>query len=538
MSGIETVRGRDGAVTHPTSRVQAPSLVAGAFCVLLLAAWMPVLMVKVPAMIDYSNHVGRMYAIANLDHDPLLAQYYYVDWRLIPNLAMDFLVPALAKLTGIFTASRIFVLATMLLMVTGPFAVEAALFRRLSPWPLVGFILIYNHILLYGFLNFLFGVGLALWGIAAWIGLRERSPPLRLAVSLAFALSLFVSHLHALGIYGLTLLCYEVWRLRDRGGGMRDWSMPDGRRRFAADLTVFAVPFLVALGLMAFSPTSAYGAANLWTVSSKPMGAWFLIKNYWPPLDLAIAAGVIAAVVWGYRSGRLRVHPAAWYVLAASLVLYVAMPYQLLGSWHADTRLASAMLFVLIGMAEWNAGSRRETAAFCGAVSLVALVRFAVVGFTWHYFSGVVADFERSFQEIRPGSKILTTQADDKDLRMTYAEMFKHAPELAIAERSSFVPLAFTDPGKQILRAQPSVRDIDVFEGAPPRISKVISGEIDEATALSTSGNPGYYFNWRNRFDYVYVLYARAGSPPPAPELTLVYQGDEFQLYEVRRQPR
>ena len=62
-------------------------------------------------------------------------------------------------------------------------------------------------------MNYVFGIGLALWALVAWTALRERNLLLRLSVSMLFVVALFVCHLFALGTYGLGLLAFELHRL-------------------------------------------------------------------------------------------------------------------------------------------------------------------------------------------------------------------------------------------------------------------------------------------------------------------------------------
>jgi hypothetical protein len=515
----EISEARPGAV--PSRLVLRTSCV-----ILLLAAVLPVLAMRVLPLIDYPDHLGRMYALLHLPGDPLLARYYLLHWAMIPNLAMDLVVPPLARLTDIFFASKVFVLLLMVLMLSGPFAVQAALWRRVSAWPLVSFLFIYNWIFMYGFTNFLFGVGVALWAIAAWIRLREARPALRFAVSLGFSLVLFITHLHALGLYGLTVLCYEIWRWRENPGARG--------RRFFIDLIFFAAPFLLTLALLGLSKTAGNAAVTEWLFYTKIEALYFAIKNFWPALDLAIGAGFLAAVVWFYWRGRLTVHPAAWYVLAGSIVVFVAMPFRVFGSSFADSRLPIAMLFILIGMVRWEPAARASTLRFCTVVGLAALARFAVVALVWSRFADVYADFERSFQAIEPGSKILTTRMAEKGMRRTYADLLIHIPTLAMAERSSLETLAFTDPGAQVLVTRPEYRGITTYAGLPPIIDYVVRGEIDPDVTPPPL-NAGYYLHWRDSYDYVYVLYARPGTAPPAKDLVLAYQGKEFQLYKVER---
>ncbi len=43
-----------------------------------------------------------MHVIATLSKNPQLAQYYEIDWQVIPNLTMDLIVPLLARVMNIY----------------------------------------------------------------------------------------------------------------------------------------------------------------------------------------------------------------------------------------------------------------------------------------------------------------------------------------------------------------------------------------------------------------------------------------------------
>ena len=68
----------------------------------------------------------------------------------------------------------------------------------------------------WGFLNFEFGMGLALWGIASWFALENRNLYTRLGAHSLFVFCIFVSHFVALGLYGATIGFYELYRIRFR----------------------------------------------------------------------------------------------------------------------------------------------------------------------------------------------------------------------------------------------------------------------------------------------------------------------------------
>src|SRR5260370_50751 len=97
-----------------------------------------------------------------------------------------------------------------------PAAIAAPVGKLIRHAPRAAAPLLDNYVLLSGGMNYMFGIGLALWATAAWITLRERAWPWRMTVSAALAIALCVCHLCALGVYGLALLAVELGRLWSR----------------------------------------------------------------------------------------------------------------------------------------------------------------------------------------------------------------------------------------------------------------------------------------------------------------------------------
>src|SRR5262245_56531721 len=160
-----------------------------------------------------------MHVIASIDRDANLSRYYEIDWQIIPNLMMDLVVPVLARATNVYLAGQMFTVACFFSIASGVLLLNRSLFGRWSPAPLIALPLLYNHVFLVGVLNYMFGIGLVLWALGAWILLRERAWPWRLGVSVLFAFALFFCHLFALGLYGVGLVASGTWRLWCWRGG-------------------------------------------------------------------------------------------------------------------------------------------------------------------------------------------------------------------------------------------------------------------------------------------------------------------------------
>ncbi len=103
-----------------------------ATCAVILlgaASLLPTLLVDIPAMADYLDHLARMYVLTDAG-TPNENPYYEVLFALYPNLAMDLAVPQLAKFTSVENATRMFFLLAQVLVITGAIAVELAAKQR------------------------------------------------------------------------------------------------------------------------------------------------------------------------------------------------------------------------------------------------------------------------------------------------------------------------------------------------------------------------------------------------------------------------
>ena len=131
--------------------------VAMAFAVLVL----PLCAVNIPPIADYPNHLARMWILATGAHDLFLSTMYTSAWHIIPNVAVDLVIPPLVGILPLYLAGRLMLAGALLLPVIGVLALHRVLHGRWSLWPLSVCLIAYNWIFLAGFINFLIGVGIA-----------------------------------------------------------------------------------------------------------------------------------------------------------------------------------------------------------------------------------------------------------------------------------------------------------------------------------------------------------------------------------------
>src|ERR1041385_3510940 len=291
------------------------ALMAAAFTILISV---PIWTHPVPPLSDYINHLARMNAMATLPHDPQLANFYEIQWQIIPNLTMDLIVPLLAKAMKIYLAGQVFVVAMFALIISGTLVLNRALIGRWSALPLFAIPLLYNYVFLVGLMNYIFGIGVALWALAGWIVVRQRVWLVRILLSTACVVVLFFCHLSALGIYGIGVLSFEAYRLWDRR--REPWPLR------VADFAASGTPFLAAVPLLDASPTMELAGKMWWDQRGKLDGLTYVFTNYSDIVAFGLIALMVGSIVWAVRHRVLRFHPLVYALMIVGAVVYFALP--------------------------------------------------------------------------------------------------------------------------------------------------------------------------------------------------------------------
>ena len=500
------------------SRINATALT---FALLLIGGILPILLVRVAPLADFVNHLSRMHVIAVAGHDPALDDFYRIDWQVIPNLAMDLIVPMVARISNVYFAGQTFLIVMLVLLATGPIAISYALTRTFNPWPLVGFLFLYNGIVLIGLINYLAGVGIGMWGLAAWILLRQSRAWLRIAVSALVIMALYFCHLSAVGLYGLAIGSFELW----------DWNQR-GRRfdlRAAVDFLCMALPALPVLPLLMMSPTWGLAQDMEWSSQSKLDGIMTVIRTYDDTLDMGILGLSALAALWAQRRGILRFHGAVVPYLVLSVAVYMALPNVLFGSYLGDQRLAVAMVVTALAFGRLDVSDRQLRAAFLILVLSFSTIRFIDVGVHWVHLGRIYEQFRTALTHVPKGSKILVAYADVEESSESDRDALSHAACLGIIERSSLVSTAFTVKGKQVMTVRDAYRArVDTEDGFPPTVSRLLVGSETE------DGGGNYWDDWEENHDFLVVLYGSADdTTPDAESLEEVASGDGFKLYKI-----
>ena len=506
----------------------SPSAIAILFAVTIAVASIPITTHALPPLSDYINHLARTHVIDAIGSDPDLARFYTIDWQLLPNLMIDLIVPVLHRFMSVYLAGQIFTVLAFVLIASGTLALNRALIGRWSALPLIALPLLYNGVLLVGVMNYVFGIGLALWALAAWVALRERPWPWRYTISTLFVLTLFVCHLFAAGLYGLGLLAIEMQRLWSKRA---DPLMPR-----LADFCATGLPFLPFIALLVAGPTwNAPGVPAFWEMEGKIDGLMLAINVYYYSVAFGLIAALALAAIYAWHHRALSFHPVGWAILGVGAATYLAMPRALFAAHLADQRLPIAIAFMLVACFGIELRHRMARRGFLALIAVLLAARIIEVQLVWNHLAHGTEAFLQSVTSIKRGSRVLVVHGDRSAGKEISDFGLVHAASLATIERSALVTTAFTVRGKHILHVR---KEFHNFVETEDRLPPSIPYFVQVADRVST-GKSSFCDLWPRHFDYVYILFtAPSARNPDMKHLELIDDGPGFQLYRVIRPAR
>ena len=524
------------------SAVWSDRIVIAASCLTILV---PFLVVSVPPLVDYPNHLARFWLLAGGAKDPALSPYYGVDWsKASTNIGVDLAVTGLSALAP---ARLVGFLAVLLAAATPPLGLiclSRVVFQRSNPCQVLFPLTAWSTTFLMGFLNFQIGIGLALLLAAAdpwlWRRLRGFVGPARAVLAAVLA----VDHLYALLFYAalvgaLAFGAAPLWPGR--------WRTLLSRIGEAVLASAWCIAPLLPLAVLAPALPGAdpqsdglvYGllAYKVFALLT-PLSAYNLL------VGLALTATLVGAAIWLARRGALQVHAGLALVGVALVALSVLAPdHAAGGSWIAQ-RFPTLALLVLLGAVRLtpHAAGRWGPRFVAPALALV-VAQAAWMTWNWHAMEGDMSAVRRAIATVPAGARILPLQHSPtlavkwtaptgRYISSLGDPTFRHYAALATPLRRAFVPNLFSARGLQPLRV---VGDWDhrVEHNGGPLASVSALGRPWRA------GDPLYLRGWRSGFDYLLVVNADlpdAGGPFRPPSGVILVSDTGFaQLWKVRR---
>lgn len=503
-----------------------------ALCAILAA---PLMVVDVPPLLDYPNHLARVYVLASLPRNPLLAEYYAPHWSIIPNLALDLIAPPLIGIMPIHVAGRLMIAVALLLPTVGSIAYNVSIGGRW--WALGTGLVSYNACLLYGFLNFEISLGLALLLAAAWLRWRQDYPARTVALAAAGAVSLFACHLMGLVFFGLLIGGAEMVRIDV-------WAAMSGVTRRRAGIvpgtgqTVLFAKLIRSLGalVLVFAvPAVLYGLSDLGHLGGDaeylPLGAKLLqlqiaFVNYDRGLDVttAIVALSVPALALLLRLGRFP-GPAA-VTIGALIVVFLTAPFAWKGTQSLDTRFAIMLAFMLFAGFVPTHWPRALSFSVGTAVTMLFLSRIILLTTAWAAHRTDLADLRAVLRTVQPGQSVYVAEAGLREAPAYWARnpnwrllsngvrTDEHLGALALIEHQAYWPFEFDNASQQPIETREPYRSRAERIGGLPNWGETVAADVCG-------------------FDYVLLVAADAVPTLPSARFRLIAEADYAALYQI-----
>jgi hypothetical protein len=460
------------------------------FLALFAFTQIPLYWVQYPDIIDFPNHLARLHVLMHLPESGTLQRYYEIRTLQIgTNLAMEVVVPALAGWMNLALALKIFASLAMLLLTTGAVALGRAVTGRVS-YLLLGVLLFaHNAMFKLGLLNYLFGLGVAFWLLAAWIFARHRRGVFHWFYFAAGCILVYLCHLSALGVYAIGVMGYEMGRLRSLGGTMNHAAWPT----LALSLTQF-FPVLIVYVLSTSTGSnrpnltggSTYGVLILYKAALVLLAPLVSVSGYRVG-QIVFGLLLVMAIFIGFRERALQLAvPMRW--MASGLAIAIALlPPAGFGSNLVDIRLIPALGLVLwsglelAGRSKWR--PKVVLAVIAAAVILISLEN----GRQWVLRDDEYRRIRTSLAQVPDGSKIATVVLNGPAYSLSISP---HAGAWSIIDRSTFLSSFYVWPFQPFWVAY-----------REPFASLARLARTDDPAA-----KPPAYTALKNSYDYVLVF--------------------------------
>jgi len=482
-----------------------------AVALLMVFVSVPLFSTVLPPLFDYPNHLARMHLLAEGGN-----AFYEVHWAALPNLAQDLIVPPLARVLPLEFASGLFLAMIFAVIAGGTVWLNRVATGAWRLWPLLCFLLLYNRVFLWGFVNYLFGIGVALVGTALWLALERARWWARILVSSVVALACYFSHIAAVGFYALVILGVE---LLPAFGELRTRKWPALGRRIAIAGSQFVVPVALILGYWRPTTAGTISYAALWRKADLPFSVF---DNYNRALDIASFALLLGLLGWLCWMRSLRLTPRLAWSVCLVFAVYLLLPSQIYGGSGTDHRLPVALFLLLIGASAPRFPNRRAAVTVAVVAALLLVTRLAVIEHVWRQADAVYSADLAGIDALPRGAKLAV--AMPSGLTHVAAIPEAHLPALAVARREAFVPTLFADPRQQPMELRPPYAEL--AEATPPtRLwAALVDGDIGERQRILPT---------LAHYDFVVFVDKRPVHVPPIRCLGPIFERPSFQIFAV-----
>ena len=498
---------------------------AAVFLVLSACILWPIWSVENLPLVDFPNHLAKIHIAVNLNNSENLQQYYQYDLPLVPNLAMDLILPPIANAIGVEPALKLFLSWSLIQLVIGTIFLRKVLFKKSGYIAFLAFTVAYNHIVEWAFLNFLFTAGFALNLFALWIYLQPKPTIIRVLIFAPLMALIFFFHMFATGILCFWIGVYEVnliYQKYKEVGNFRD-----SQQTIIRELSASIPPAIIVITLWLLSTTGKGEDFAIWG------GLISEIRAFFSPFflegtifDILLALSIYLFICIALCKNYITITRQMRMLVIFTALLAIAIPMVFLGIFGTDFRLPTLLICLVIAsiqIRQWN----HINNFFIAIIIVFTSIRIIETQESWEKQSQSIASLRANLAHIPEGKRLLTASNDRSD------KAWLHIPAYYTIDRNGFDPLLFSATFRQPVHVKPKHQSYDTLFGLP-----VLSDHLfweNHEFHTPNRGNSNYYWNnWQKNFDYLLFLHRKEPySLNNVSYLKPITMTKEFTIYEI-----
>jgi hypothetical protein len=502
MTFVSIAQQRDSVLARDRSRAWVID------CAILAFAIVPLFLTAHVPLFDMPNHIARQYVIRDIATSPTLQQFYFVEWALVPNMAIEVFVAAVRSFVSIDEALRLFCIVTLALTFIGTRLINLTIGGPLSRIYRIAPLFFYSGSFQYGFLSFCFGVGLALVAFGLYLRYRSGRNVLIIPMFTLAGCAILLCHLAAFGLYAIAIGAFELALCLEDNRGKPLETLAG--RLTAVELRAAAhllppLLMLVVLG-SAPDPSQTMEWPDLKSKATAIAAVFLFSSPVWEiGLFILTAVGTIAALVLGI----FRVNGLVWPMAVLMLLAFLVLPREALGTAYIDYRIPAGALLFALGFVTPGPAMERFGKLAASWFSALVIGRVASIAVLWLSWEPVFAELDNVFQQLPQGSRVMVVEGWASMLEI-HSPPIEHTPSFIVARRQGFEPNLFAGTAAQILRLQPEFRPL--YNITPPDSLDRIDPAYDHLLVIRPS---------------------LARLSPQLPLTLLAREGDTYALYRV-----
>lgn len=490
----------------------------------IILAALPILLVAVPPILDYPNHLTRIWLLAGGMDAPPLSHIYQADWtQAATNVGVDFIASNLARILPFILIDKALLIALFLGAPLGAILLNRTVFGGFHPWQVAFLFFCWTTTSIAGFLNFQISLAAALFCATAIGPILARRPAIGFPLAIVTAELLLLIH-----PFGLLYFAALVSGLLI--GPRLPWPIPaDWLKPLTLRIAILAVACAVPLAaLFLFAPTppganAVQDAGILWPEWWKMIHPGYVAKKlispaltYSAPVDLLMLLPLIAFVGLAAITRSLRCHAGLLIAAVGLLIVALLAPISIGDATWMQQRIPPMIVFTLLA-AILPDFSRHRWGRFTTTLLAIALLaRIGWIGAIWTERQADVQAFFAATRTIPLGAAVIVVRQElngrDVPLGRVMAgspgekmEINRHLPALGVMHGRYFIPTLFAVPGQQPLRV------LD-----PWKRKSVATTSIPYPAALGTVDRyEPYVQHWRQDFDYLLLINADLPTDHP-----------------------